>query len=120
MNGFGFYDIGDLLNRYIPKYDSPKEKWQIHQRPEPSAPQPATSLEEEIARRKARMEEDQRAIEAAEKELEKQKNKIRYVADKEKIEMLIPREKIVKMISNLTKAINDNPDAKTYKLTINL
>lgn len=66
------------------------------------------------------LSEEYDELEEAERLLESQKNKIRYVADDEKIEMLIPREKIVKMISNLTKAINDNPDAKTYKLTINL
>lgn len=109
-----YYNLSDLLNGL---FGSNYMGQRFNSRPDPA---PQRDLASEIAERKARIAAEQKELEEAEKLLESQKNKIKYVADDEKIEMLIPREKIVKMISNLTKAINDNPDAKTYKLTINL
>lgn len=112
-----YYNLSDLLNGL---FGSNYMGQRFDRRPAPPPPAPQRDLASEIAERKARIAAEQKELEEAERLLESQKNKIRYVADDEKIEMLIPREKIVKMISNLTKAINDNPDAKTYKLTINL
>jgi hypothetical protein len=42
------------------------------------------------------------------------------VADDDKIELSIPREKVIKMINSLTEAIKKEPNAYKYHLTINL
>ena len=78
------------------------------------------NLADEIAARKARIKEEQDALAEMEKQYEIERNKIKYVADDEKIQMTIPREKVVKMIASLSKAIQDAPQANTYKITINL
>ena len=75
---------------------------------------------EEIKRKREQIAAEQKELEEAEKQYQEQLNKIRYVADDEKIEMLIPREKMIKLIQGLTDAINNNKDAKSYKVTINL
>ena len=114
-----FYD--DLLGSIFgglprPRYsDTP-----VVRRPAPPSPPPARNLEEEIAARKARIAEEQRALEEAEKAYAEERKKIRYNADDTKIEMLVPRDKMIKMIQGLTEAIKNNPDANTYKVTINL
>ena len=116
---YHFFNLNDILNSLTGGSDSYANR-PLHQRPAPPSPPPERNLEEEIAARKARIAEEQRALEEAEKEFEKQKNKIRYVADDEKIEMLVPREKLIKMIQSLTKVVQENKDAKTYRVTINL
>jgi hypothetical protein len=78
------------------------------------------NLADEIAARKARIKQEQDALAEMEKQYEIERNKIKYVADDEKIQMTIPREKVVKMIASLSKAIQDAPQANTYKITINL
>lgn len=80
----------------------------------------AFNLANEIKRKKEQIALEQAELEEAQRKYEEQLKKIRYVADDEKIEMLIPREKMVKLIKGLTDAINNNPDAKSYKVTINL
>lgn len=116
-NRLRFYNLNELLNGLLgSNYMAPR----TDRRPAPPSPPPESNLEEEIAARKARIAEEQKALEEAEREYEAQKNKIRYSADDSKIEMLVPREKMIKMIKGLTKAIQENPDAKTYKVTINL
>ena len=78
------------------------------------------SLAEQIKRKREQIALEQAELEEAQRKYEEQLKKIRYVADDEKIEMLIPREKMVKLIKGLTDAINNNPTAKSYKVTINL
>ena len=80
----------------------------------------AFNLANEIKRKKEQIALEQAELEEAQRKYEEQLKKIRYVADDEKIEMLIPREKMVKLIKGLTDAINNNPSAKSYKVTINL
>ena len=80
----------------------------------------AFALAEDIKARRARIAAEQKELEEAERLYHEQLKKIRFVADDDKIEMLIPREKMLSLIDGLTRAINENKEAKTYKITINL
>lgn len=132
MSNFNYVSLDDLLNGifgYVPDYRK--------QTPRPTSPTSPTSpaptvdnplhnatdafnLANEIKRKKEQIALEQAELEEAQRKYEEQLKKIRYVADDQKIEMLIPREKMVKLIKGLTDAINNNPDAKSYKVTINL
>lgn len=116
-----FVDLNDLLGGlfgYEPSRSFiPRAKPQTE--PQHNA-NTAFSLAEEIKRKREQIAKEQAALEEAERQYQEQLNKIRYVADDEKIEMLIPREKMIKLIQGLTDAINNNKDAKSYKVTINL
>lgn len=132
MDNFNWMNLNDLLNGifgYAPDYRK--------QTPRPTSPTSPTSpaptvdnplhnatdafnLANEIKRKKEQIALEQAELEEAQRKYEEQLKKIRYVADDQKIEMLIPREKMVKLIKGLTDAINNNPDAKSYKVTINL
>jgi hypothetical protein len=120
-----YVSLDDLLNGifgYVPDY----RKKTPAPAPAPTVDNPlhnatdAFNLANEIKRKKEQIALEQAELEEAQRKYEEQLKKIRYIADDEKIEMLIPREKMVKLIKGLTDAINNNPDAKSYKVTINL
>ena len=126
-NFMNLNDVLESLFGYVPE-DYRKEPVR---RPTPISPAPtvdnplhnatdAFNLANEIKRKKEQIALEQAELEEAQRKYEEQLKKIRYVADDEKIEMLIPREKMVKLIKGLTDAINNNPTAKSYKVTINL
>ena len=117
-----FIDLNDLLGGLF-GYGQPSRTFVPHAKPQ-TEPQhnanTAFSLAEQIKRKREQIAAEQKELEEAEKQYQEQLSKIRYVADDEKIEMLIPREKMIKLIQGLTDAINNNKDAKSYKVTINL
>lgn len=134
MDNFNWMNLNDLLNGifgYAPDYRKQAPAHASTSSPITSAPSPtvdnplhnatdAFNLANEIKRKKEQIALEQAELEEAQRKYEEQLKKIRYVADDQKIEMLIPREKMVKLIKGLTDAINNNPDAKSYKVTINL
>jgi hypothetical protein len=134
MDNFNWMNLNDLLNGifgYVPDYRKQTARPSISQATSPTSPAPtvdnplhnatdAFNLANEIKRKKEQIALEQAELEEAQRKYEEQLKKIRYVADDEKIEMLIPREKMVKLIKGLTDAINNNPTAKSYKVTINL
>jgi hypothetical protein len=134
MDNFNWMNLNDLLNGifgYAPDYRKQTARPSISQATSPTSPAPtvdnplhnatdAFNLANEIKRKKEQIALEQAELEEAQRKYEEQLKKIRYVADDEKIEMLIPREKMVKLIKGLTDAINNNPTAKSYKVTINL
>lgn len=129
MNNTPFLDLGSLMDILARGGVAPEtEDIPVIRRPNVNGtgpgsklpPIPRNSLADEIAARKARIKQEQDALAEMEKQYEIERNKIKYVADDEKIQMTIPREKVVKMIASLSKAIQDAPQANTYKITINL
>lgn len=129
MNNTPFIDLGSLMDILTRGSAAPEtEDIPVIRRPNVNGtgpgskvpPIPRNSLADEIAARKARIKQEQDALAEMEKQYEIERNKIKYVADDEKIQMTIPREKVVKMIASLSKAIQDAPQANTYKITINL
>ena len=131
MDNFNWMNLNDLLNGifgYAPDYrkQTARPSSPISPDPAPTVDNPlhnatdAFNLANEIKRKKEQIALEQAELEEAQRKYEEQLKKIRYVADDEKIEMLIPREKMVKLIKGLTDAINNNPTAKSYKVTINL
>lgn len=119
-SNYQFLNLGELLNALQGNdLDVPYET--------PRTVKPATqvrpaqkTLEQEIAERKARIKEEQDALAAAEQALAKEQKRIKYVADDDKIDMLIPREKVIKMIASLSEVIKKEPNADKYRLTIKL
>lgn len=131
MDNFNWMNLNDLLNGifgYVPDYrkQTPAHASTSSPITSPTVDNPlhnatdAFNLANEIKRKKEQIALEQAELEEAQRKYEEQLKKIRYVADDEKIEMLIPREKMVKLIKGLTDAINNNPSAKSYKVTINL
>lgn len=115
-SNYQFLNLGDILNvlqgNDFDQYDAPRIATQVR---------PAQkSLEQEIAERKARIKEEQDALAAAEQALAKEQKRIKYMADDDKIDMLIPREKVIKMIASLSEVIKKEPNADKYRLTIKL
>lgn len=113
---YQFLNLGDILNvlqgNDFDPYDTPRTATQVR---------PAQkSLEQEIAERKARIKAEQDALAAAEQALAKEQKRIKYMADDDKIDMLIPREKVIKMIASLSEVIKKEPNADKYRLTIKL
>ena len=124
-SNYQFLNLGDLLNvlqgNALDPYDNPRTvKPADIRRPAPPSPQPERNLEQEIAERKARIKAEQDALAAAEQALAKEQKRIKYVADDDKIDMLIPREKVIKMIASLSEVIKKEPNAEKYRLTIKL
>ena len=121
-SNYQFLNLGDLLNVLqgndleYPRVVKPADI----RRPAPPSPQPERNLEQEIAERKARIKAEQDALAAAEQALAKEQKRIKYVADDDKIDMLIPREKVIKMIASLSEVIKKEPNADKYRLTIKL
>jgi hypothetical protein len=117
-NNYQFFDLGDLLNvlqgNDLEQYDQRVIKPATQSRPTQK------TLEQEIAERKSRIKAEQDALAAAEQALAKEQQRIKYVADDDKIELTIPREKVINMINSLTEAIKKEPNAYKYNLTINL
>lgn len=119
-SNYQFLNLGDLLNvlqgnALDDPYNNPRTVTQATQvRPAQK------SLEQEIAERKARIKAEQDALAAAEQALAKEQKRIKYVADDDKIDMLIPREKVIKMIASLSEVIKKEPNADKYRLTIKL
>lgn len=117
-SNYQFLNLGDLLNvlqgNDLGQYDQRVVKPATQVRPAQK------SLEDEIAERKARIKAEQDAIAAAEQALAKEQKRIKYVADDDKIDMLIPREKVIKMIASLSEVIKKEPNADKYRLTIKL
>ena len=117
-SNYQFLNLGDLLNvlqgNDLEQYDQRVIKPATQVRPAQK------SLEQEIAERKARIKAEQDALAAAEQALAKEQMRIKYVADDDKIDMLIPREKVIKMIASLSKVIKKEPNADKYRLTIKL
>lgn len=115
---YQFLNLGDLLNvlqgNDLEQYDQRVIKPATQVRPAQK------SLEQEIAERKARIKAEQDALAAAEQALAKEQKRIKYVADDDKIDMLIPREKVIKMIASLSEVIKKEPNADKYRLTIKL
>lgn len=115
---YQFLNLGDLLNvlqgNDLEQYDQRVIKPATQVRPAEK------SLEQEIAERKARIKAEQDALAAAEQALAKEQKRIKYVADDDKIDMLIPREKVIKMIASLSEVIKKEPNADKYRLTIKL
>lgn len=121
-SNYQFLNLGDLLNVLqgndleYPRTVKPADI----RRPAPPSPQPERNLEQEIAEHKARIKAEQDALAAAEQALAKEQKRIKYVADDDKIDMLIPREKVIKMIASLSEVIKKEPNADKYRLTIKL
>lgn len=117
-SNYQFLNLGDLLNvlqgNDLEQYDQRVIKPATQVRPAQK------SLEQEIAERKARIKAEQDALAAAEQALAKEQQRIKYVADDDKIDMLIPREKVIKMIASLSEVIKKEPNADKYRLTIKL
>lgn len=117
-SNYQFLNLGDLLNvlqgNDLGQYDQRVVKPATQVRPAEK------SLEQEIAERKARIKAEQDALAAAEQALAKEQKRIKYVADDDKIDMLIPREKVIKMIASLSEVIKKEPNAEKYRLTIKL
>jgi hypothetical protein len=115
---YQFLNLGELLNvlqgNDLEQYDQRVIKPATQVRPAQK------SLEQEIAERKARIKAEQDALAAAEQALAKEQQRIKYVADDDKIDMLIPREKVIKMIASLSEVIKKEPNADKYRLTIKL
>lgn len=121
-SNYQFLNLGDLLNLLQGndlEYPRAVKPAQIR-RPAPPSPQPERNLEQEIADHKARIKAEQDALAAAEQALAKEQKRIKYVADDDKIDMLIPREKVIKMIASLSEVIKKEPNADKYRLTIKL
>lgn len=115
-NNYQFFDLYDILN--VLQGNDP---YNIQGTVKTNQTRPTQkTLEQEIAERKARIKEEEVALAAAEQELAKEQKRIKYMADDDKIDMLIPREKVLKMISSLTEAIKKEPNADKYRLTIKL
>ena len=119
---YQFLNLGELLNVLqgndleYPRTVKPADI----RRPAPPSPQPERNWEQEIAEHKARIKAEQDALAAAEQALAKEQKRIKYVADDDKIDMLIPREKVIKMIASLSEVIKKEPNADKYRLTIKL
>ena len=118
-SNYKFLNLGDLFNvlqgNDFDMYDNSRTVMPATQvRPAQK------SLEQEIAERKARIKEEQDALAAAEQALAKEQKRIKYMADDDKIDMLIPREKVIKMIASLSEVIKKEPNADKYRLTIKL
>lgn len=117
-SNYQFLNLGDLLNvlqgNDLEQYDQRVIKPATQVRPAQK------SLEQEIAERKARIKAEQDALAAAEQALANEQKRIKYVADDDKIDMLIPREKVIKMIASLSEVIKKEPNADKYRLTIKL
>jgi hypothetical protein len=117
-SNYQFLNLGELLNvlqgNDLEQYDQRVIKPATQVRPAQK------SLEQEIAERKARIKAEQDALAAAEQALAKEQQRIKYVADDDKIDMLIPREKVIKMIASLSEVIKKEPNADKYRLTIKL
>lgn len=131
MDNFNWMKLNDLLNGifgYAPDYrkQTPAHASTSSPITSPTVDNPlhnatdAFNLANEIKRKKEQIALEQAELEEAQRKYEEQLKNIRYVADDEKIEMLIPRERLVKLIKGLTDAINNYPTAKSYKVTINL
>lgn len=121
-SNYQFLNLGDLLNVLQGnnlEYTRTVKPEDIR-RPAPPSPQPERNLEQEIAEHKARIKAEQDALAAAEQALAKEQKRIKYVADDDKIDMLIPREKVIKMIASLSEVIKKEPNADKYRLTIKL
>ena len=115
-NNYQFFDLYDILN--VLQGNDPYNN-QGTVKTNQTRPTQKT-LEQEIAERKARIKAEQDALAAAEQELTKEQQRIKYFADDDKIELFIPREKVLKMISSLTEAIKKEPNSNKYHLTIKL
>lgn len=115
-NNYQFFDLGDIFDvlQGNDPYNNTRTVKSNQSRPTQK------TLEQEIADRKARIKAEQDALVAAEQALAKEQQRIKYVADDDKIELTIPREKVIKMINSLTEAIKKEPNAYKYHLTINL
>lgn len=79
-----------------------------------------TRIDEIKAQQQKELEAEQKALEEAEKQYRAELTHIRYVGDDKQLQLLIPRDKMFELVKGLTKAINDNKEAKSYKITINL
>lgn len=79
-----------------------------------------TRIDEIKAQQQKELEAEQKALEEAEKQYRAELTHIRYVGDDKQLQLLIPRDKMFELVKGLTKAINDNKEAKSYKIKINL
>ena len=79
-----------------------------------------TRIDEIKAQQQKELEAEQKALEEAEKQYRAELSHIRYVGDDKQLQLLIPRDKMFDLVKGLTKAINDNKEAKSYKIKINL
>ena len=118
-SNYQFLNLGDILNvlqgNDFDRYDNSRTVMPATQvRPAQK------TLEQEIAEHKARIKAEQDALEAAEQALANEQKRIKYFADDDKIDMLIPREKVIKMIASLSEVIKKEPNADKYRLTIKL
>lgn len=117
-SNYQFLNLGELLNALQGNVDDPYDN---PRRGMPAPVPPARkSLEQEIAERKARIKAEQDALAQAEQALAKEQKRIKFIADDDKIDMLIPREKVIKMIASLSEVIKKEPNADKYRLTIKL
>ena len=77
-------------------------------------------IEEIKAAQQAELEREQKALEEAEKQYHDELAHIRYVGDDKTLQLLIPREKMFQLVKGLTDVINENKEAKSYKVKITL
>ena len=127
-SNYRIYDLGSLLDMLTGAGAAPSEEQiPVIRRPNvnvgPGAKVPPiqrNTLADEIAARKARLKAEQDELAEMEKQYEIERTKIKYVGDDEKLQLIIPREKVTKMIQNLSEVIQKAPQANTYKITINL
>lgn len=77
-------------------------------------------IEEIKKAQQAELEREQNDLAETEKQYRAELSHIRYVGDDKQLQLLIPRDKMFELVKGLTKAINDNKEAKSYKIKINL
>lgn len=77
-------------------------------------------IDEIKAAQAAELEREQKALEEAEKQYHDELSHIRYVGDDKTLQLLIPREKMFQLVKGLTDVINENKEAKSYKVKITL
>lgn len=118
-NGFLNDILTEILDR--PRYREEKQDLDsIEQQLKDDVDKYSNILDQKKARLSDFQESRRKAEEEQLREQQRQANRIQYQILEDQIELLVPRFKLVKMVESLAKALKDSPDAKTYKVTINL
>ena len=118
-NGFLNDILTEILDR--PRYREEKQDLdRIEQQLKDDVDKYSNILDQKKARLSDFQESRKKAEEEQLREQQRQANRIQYQILEDQIELRVPRFKLVKMVESLAKALKDSPEAKTYKVTINL
>lgn len=118
-NGFLNDILTEILDR--PRYREEKQDLDsIEQQLKDDVDKYTNILDQKKARLSDFQESRKKAEEEQLREQQRQANRIQYQILEDQIELRVPRFKLIKMVESLAKALKDSPDAKTYKVTINL